>query len=111
MLVYIAGPIAGKENGNKAAFQEAEIRVIRAGHTPVNPWGIPPDHGSTKCCPGQPTEHEPDSRHNYGCYLRADIEKLMYCDAIMFLDGWDQSRGASTEAHVAASLGIKVVEL
>lgn len=35
----------------------------------------------------------------------------MYCDAICFLDGWEQSTGARTEEHVARSIGLKVVEV
>jgi hypothetical protein len=108
MRVYIAGPIAGKPDGNKTAFAEAAQRVRQAGHQPVNPWDIPPDHEGL-CCPGEPTEHEPDSGHTYGCYLRADILWLVYCDAVMLLDGWAASKGASTEAHVAQSLGLPMV--
>jgi hypothetical protein len=108
LRVYIAGPIAGKDNGNREAFTAAKVRIAAAGHEPVNPWDIPPDHDE-ECCPGEPPEHDPEGGHAYGCYLRADILELMYCNAIMFLDGWQQSKGASTEAHVAQSIGLPVV--
>jgi hypothetical protein len=109
LRVYIAGPINGKPDGNRPAFSEAAERIRRAGHQPLNPWDVPPDHDG-RCCPGEPVEHDPDSGHTYGCYLRADIIWLMFCDAIMFLADWEQSKGASTEAHVAKSIGLPVVE-
>jgi hypothetical protein len=109
MKVYIAGPINGVPDGNRPAFKEAADRVRAAGHEPVNPWDIPPDHDGP-CCPGDPPDHDPVGLHAYGCYLRADILQLMWCDAIMLLENWHQSRGASTESHIAWSLGLQVVE-
>lgn len=109
LKVYIAGPIAGKPDGNRPAFAEAAERVRREGHEPVNPWDIPPDHNED-CCPGEPPEHDPEGKHAYGCYLRADIVELMYCQAIMPLPGWEQSKGASTEVHVAMSLGLELMD-
>jgi len=94
MKVYIAGPINGKPDGNRAAFKDAATRIEAHGWTPVNPWDIPAEND-----------------HEYGCYLRSDIVELMNCDAICFLDDWEQSKGASTEAHVAISIGLKVVEV
>lgn len=107
MRVYIAGPINGRPDGNRAAFKDAADRLRSQGFEPVNPWDIPGDHEGP--CIGGPVDHS-ENDHQYGCYLRADIEVLMYCDAICFLDGWEESKGASTEAHVARSIGLKVVE-
>jgi len=108
MKIYIAGPIAGKENGNREAFAERAKELEALGHEPVNPWDIPPDH-DTGACIGGKVYH--DSEHEYGCFLRNDIVVLMWCDAITFLDGWEDSTGASTEAHVARSLGIPIFRM
>lgn len=108
MRVYIAGPIKGKPDGNRAAFKDAAVRLEAMGHTPVNPWDIPAAHVGPHI--GEEVPHT-ENGHRYGCYLRSDIETLMHCDAICFLDGWETSKGASTEAHVAESIGLKVVEI
>lgn len=108
MRVYIAGPIAGYPDGNRGAFRERAQKLREDGHVPVNPWDIGPDHDGP-CAGGGPVDHE-DTGHQYGCYLRADIEVLLYCEGISLLPGWEQSRGASTEEHIARSIGLEVVE-
>lgn len=108
MKVYIAGPINGKPDGNRAAFKDMAERIRANGWVPVNPWDIPAVHEGP--CIGGEVDHS-ENDHQYGCYLRSDIVELMQCDAICFLDGWEQSKGASTEAHVARSIGLKVVEV
>lgn len=109
MRVYIAGPIAGKKNGNRQAFLERAGILRRLGYEPVNPWDIPGDHGDSPCCNGSPSVNDPD--HAYGCMLREDLRIMMYCDAITLLSGWEKSVGASTEEHVARSLGMKVIDV
>jgi nucleoside 2-deoxyribosyltransferase len=109
MKVYIAGPIAGQVNQNREAFLERADLLRSMGHEPVNPHDIPPEHTTEgTCCGGKVYEH---SVHEYGCFLREDIKVLMYCDAITLLPGWQDSKGAATEEHVARSLGLPVVEL
>jgi hypothetical protein len=110
MRVYIAGPINGKLNGNREAFAKRATQLTVLGHDPVNPWDIPPDHPAMLPCLGEPTDHSPDSGHRYGCYLRADIAVLLNCEGISLLDGWEESTGASTEAHVARSIGLVEVK-
>lgn len=105
MRVYIAGPIAGMPNGNEQAFNLRAGELLNAGHEPVNPWDIEPDH--TGPCLGEPVPYS--SIHGYGCFLRADIEVLMYCDAITLLPGWQDSRGASTEERVARALSLRYI--
>jgi hypothetical protein len=40
-------------------------------------------------------------------YLKRDICLLVSCDAIALLPGWQQSKGAQLEAHIAAELGLR----
>lgn len=40
-----------------------------------------------------------------------DILALVECDHIVFLDGWEQSKGATLEHHIATVLGIERIEL
>lgn len=44
MRVYIAGPIAGKPNGNREKFQQAADLLVGLGYEPVNPHDIPANH-------------------------------------------------------------------
>lgn len=113
MKVYISGPITGIPNSNREAFSEAEETLRRAGYEPVNPQKV--DHTHEGPCRGADVPdvaHRPEPpEHRYGCYLKADILALMDCDAIVFLEGWQFSRGARTEGSVAGALGIQQISL
>ena len=92
MKIYISGPMTGLSEYNKPAFMNAERRIRKAGHEPVNPAALPHDHG-----------------HTWEEYMREDIKALMYCDAILLLDGWEKSKGAVIEFTLAAHVGIKEI--
>lgn len=108
MRVYIAGPIKGYVNGNREKFLEAAALLRDMGHEPVNPHDIPANHEGP--CIGGPSSVEGHD-HRYGCYLRDDIMVLMFCDAIALLPGWQNSKGAATEAHVAQSIGLPEIPM
>lgn len=40
-------------------------------------------------------------------HLRKDIEALMSSDLVVFLKGWEKSRGCLLEHHIATELGIE----
>jgi hypothetical protein len=50
----------------------------------------------------------PQSPHTVQCYLRADIEQLLKCDAIVMTPGWQSSSGCLFELSVAAQCGIQI---
>lgn len=112
MKVYIAGPINGMPNGNREAFAQRAKELIALGHEPLNPWDIGPEHETNVGCCGGSVDHSEDIPHQYGCYLRADIITfLQQCDGISLLEGWQQSKGATVEEHVARAVGLKVIEV
>lgn len=91
--VYIAGPMRGMPERNYPAFHEAEARLVELGHEVINPARI---------------EDEWTGVDWAGC-LRRDIALIVTrCSMVAALPGWQRSKGASLEVHVARELGMRV---
>ena len=93
MWIYLSGPISGRSSAEaKAHFSNAEDLVRRSNLTYCyisNPTNLP--EGWT-----------------WNAYMRAGIRELLICDAILMLDGWQNSKGALIEKDLAEKLGLKV---
>lgn len=100
MRVYIAGPIAGYPDANRAAFEDAADRLRALGHVPINPHEVTPYEHEGDCPPGLPGGEA--ATHNAPCYMRTDITAMLTCDAIYLLPGWQKSEGARIEYLIAA---------
>lgn len=90
-IVYLAGPMTGYENFNHIAFVEA-AQFLRdemglAVHNPAKSFGGRKDLS-------------PET------YLRHDIGMILTSAAVVFLPGWEYSKGATAEAYVAQALGL-----
>lgn len=97
MRVYVSGPMTGIHELNFPAFHQATARLRATGLDVINPAELDEgDSGPAK------QWHE---------YLRRDIAVLVTCDAIALLPGWEGSRGARLEKHIADELGMKVISL
>lgn len=94
MRTYLAGPMTGHPELNFPLFHAEAKRLRDCGHDVVNPAeiNVDPAKGWTEC-------------------MRADIAELVKCEAIAMLPGWQQSRGASLEHHIATQLGMQVIHL
>ena len=92
--VYLAGPMTGLPDFNMPAFHAAADRLRHNGWDVVNP-----------------AEHF-DGRTDLprDMYLRADLAELVKCNAIAFLPGWQDSRGATMEYFVACELGMTALD-
>lgn len=91
--VYISGPMTGKEDHNFPQFNAAAERLAAMGYDEVeNPAekGVVPGWGWTD-------------------YLRYDLARVVLCDAIYMLPGWQGSPGARLERYVADQLGLRVL--
>lgn len=89
---YVAGPMTGIPELNFPAFhaKAAELRAL--GFHVENP-----------------AEINADPKAKWEDCMRADIARLVTCDAIVLLPGWEKSRGALLEHYLAETLGLTVV--
>ncbi|QGJ93798.1 nucleotide pyrophosphohydrolase [Mycobacterium phage Hannaconda] len=80
---------------NHPAFNRAAERLRAQGHTVINPAELDTEAGDV----GELEWHE---------YLRRDIKVLADCTHIAMLPGWENSKGARLEHHIAQELGLTV---
>lgn len=94
MKIYIAGPITGREKEEAFEhFERAENDLLRLGFDPVNPMKkVSEQEGKT-----------------WAEYMKEDIPLLVACDAVLMLDRWQGSPGATLEHHIAKELGLYIV--
>ena len=90
--VYLSGPMSGIPDHNFPAFHEWAARLRAEGFEVVSPAEIE-EAGSWEMC------------------LRKDMRELPTCDAIALMPGWERSKGAHLELHVAHRLGMEVIHL
>jgi hypothetical protein len=86
----------GPPTWNFPAFAEAAKTMRGAGYEVVSPAeldGAPPAAGEEK---------------PWAEYMRRDLAELLKCDAILMLEGWENSTGARLELEVAQRLGMNV---
>lgn len=91
--VYVAGPMTGLPDLNFPAFHAEAARLRELGYEVINPAEINPDkHLSWREC------------------MKTDIAALVFCDAIQMLPGWQASKGATLEHHIAERLGLVIMD-
>jgi len=90
--IYISGPMSNRPNLNFPAFHAEAARLRALGYEVVNP-----------------AELKIDPAAAWHACMRADIAQLVTCDAVRLLEGWEGSRGASLEAHIAHNLDMRLV--
>jgi hypothetical protein len=101
-VVYLSGPISGRPEGNRPAFDRATQNLRARGFVVVNPFEVF-------------TEPPPVDPADLAAYwvraMRADLRAMMDCTAIARLPEWERSRGATIESRLAADLRFGVVRL
>lgn len=80
--IYIAGPMTGLPEHNVPAFNAMEEQLLKEGWTNII----------------NPAKHfDGDLTLDWHVYLAYDLQALSHCGAIVFLDGWKNSKGAKFE--------------
>lgn len=92
--IYLSGPMTGLPELNFPAFAKWAAYLREQGHSVVSPH-----------------ELVPDNTKSWAECMRIDLMALLKCHAIYLLPGWDKSRGALLEHHIAHALGMRVVVL
>ncbi len=90
MIIYLAGPITGSD-GYEEKFAEAEAHLVELGHEVLNPARLPKGLGSCDV------------------YMRICLPMIEVADAVVLLEGWQDSRGACREWGYAMALQKMVV--
>jgi thioesterase domain-containing protein len=94
-IVYLSGPMTGLPDLNFPAFHQAAARLRASGYTVINP--------------AEMDEAEAGVQREWHEYLRRDIRVLVDCTHIAMLPGWEKSKGARLERHIAQELGMGVI--
>ncbi|WP_278833509.1 DUF4406 domain-containing protein [Porphyromonas cangingivalis] len=90
--IYISGGISGRNKEEvERQFCAAENQLREMLFNPINPLRLTNTVGLS-----------------WEDYMRIDIKALMDCEAICMLNGWEESKGARLEFHIAQSLGMHV---
>lgn len=91
MKLYISGPMTGLPDSNFPAFFEAEAKLRAVGFDIENPAEKGVLEGWT-----------------WEDYLKYDLQVMLPCQGLAILPGWEASRGACLEVHVAKALNMPV---
>ena len=91
MRLFVSGPVTGVPYGNRRAFEDARTALEDIGYRVVLPHDVVRDPG----CPWRDA-------------MRRTIAAMCLCDAVVTLEGWELSKGASLEVKLARALGIPV---
>ena len=104
MRAYIAGPISGIPEGNRPAFHEAATALRKSGVEVVSPVEMDEADGFSA-----EEASEPAGSRKWQELLGRDLRIVLDVDAVVVLPGWEASRGAALEVHVARELGKRIL--
>lgn len=93
-VVFVSGKYRGDIAKNIEHAKQAAIRLWQQGYVVICP------HMNTAffdgLCPDE-------------VWLAGDIEIMKRCDAVFFLDNWQDSEGARAEMAIAQDLGLEIL--
>ena len=93
MRLYVIGPVTGRRDLNRPAFEAARVELDEAGYDATIPHDVVP----------------PDATREQA--MRASVRMLLECDGVAVLHDWNVSEGAKLEKKVANACGIYVHDM
>lgn len=109
MKWYLAGPMTGIPQFNIPAFDEATDTLRSQGFTIVSPAERDTYETRKAALNSKTGDHsELSGSETYGDMLSRDMKILAdEVGGVIFLPGWEKSRGAKTEAYIALAMNLK----
>lgn len=103
-MVYIAGPVTGRPDRNRSAFEDAAMTVQLLTGLPSQRVKVP--HSIT-------SSYDSEAVAMQRClnWICAQVEDGLYPLTVVLIDGWRDSLGTAVEVALARKLGVPVVEL
>ena len=92
--LYVCGPVSGREDRNRGAFERARYTLIVAGYDVVTPHDIIPE--------------DADDATERDAIMQRCYDTVSACDGVALLPDWADSRGATQEVDHACSQHIPV---
>ena len=97
MIVYIIGPISGREDFNRSEFERARSIIERHGCRAIIPLDLTQDIQGHRC-----------PAYLWTVAMCRCLDALEGADAIIALPGWKNSRGANIEIRKAKQMGLSI---
>lgn len=113
--IYIAGPMTGFPDHNIPAFNAAAKRLRAEGHFVINPvdlsslFGTPEELSDSFAAYYDPSGCSGDDDGIAENVMAADLAAVRSCNAIYLLNGWENSKGALKEVHVAIEHKLQII--
>lgn len=113
--IYIAGPMTGFPDHNIPAFNAAAKRLRAEGHFVINPvdlsslFGTPEELSDSFAAYYDPSGCSDEDDGIAENVMAADLAAVRSCNAIYLLNGWENSKGALKEVHVAIEHKLQII--
>jgi hypothetical protein len=93
IIAYVSGPMTGREDNNRHAFNAASESLRESGIIVLSP-----------------AEHDMGKVHERSHHMRFDIQQVLMSDVVYVLPGWKSSKGAKLEVAIAREIGLPIID-
>lgn len=103
MKVFLIGPIS---HGGTLPLDKVHVNVMRFEHYArrLKEFGYEPIHEAV-------IRKRESDRISWEAALKRSILRMLSCDAVYLLPGWQRSRGARLETMIAGELGMTILTI
>ncbi|MDR1253343.1 MAG: DUF4406 domain-containing protein [Treponema sp.] len=116
MIIYISGPITGIRDNNHRGFEKVHSKIIDAFRDTkawdtlsiITPLAIAADVNARFDQINK--NHYRKIKPQWNDYMKACIPALCTATHVLFIKGWEKSKGAALERQIAEAIGILCVE-